>query len=125
MTTTNQIPQRGEVWQVRFDPGEGDEIQKERPAVVVNVPEVGRMGLRIVVPFTNWRDGFLKYPWMVRIDPSDDNGLSKESAADAFQVKSLALTRFVDKLGILPSAEMDSITAAIVLCVGYFPPSSR
>jgi mRNA interferase MazF len=124
VTTTSDNPQRGEVWQIRFDPSEGDEIRKERPAVVVNVPEVGRMGIRIVVPFTNWREGFLNYPWMVRIEPSEDNGLVKLSAADAFQVKSVALTRFVDKLGALTSAEMDSITAAIVLCVGYVPPGS-
>lgn len=124
VTNTNHLPQRGEVWQVRFDPSEGDEIQKERPAVVVNVPEVGRMNLRIVVPFTNWRDGFVKYPWMVRIAPTDENGLSKPSAADAFQVKSVAVTRFLVRLGTLTPYTMNSIIAAIVLCVGYTPPST-
>jgi len=125
VTNIDQMPQRGEVWLVRFDPSEGDEIQKERPAVVVNVPEVGRMNLRIVVPITNWRDGFVKYPWMVKVDPNNDNGLSKPSSADAFQVKSVAITRFLARLGTLNSTTMNSIIAAIVLCVGYTPPTTN
>jgi mRNA interferase MazF len=124
VTMTEGLPQRGEVWQIRFDPSEGDEIQKQRPAVVVNIPEVGRMGLRIVVPLTNWRDGFFQYPWMVKVESSVNNGLRKPSAADTFQVKSVALTRFIEQLGVLTASEMDHITAAIVLCVGYVPPSS-
>jgi len=41
---------RGEIWEVEFRPAVGAEIRKMRPAVVVNVPEVGRLPLRIVVP---------------------------------------------------------------------------
>ncbi len=34
MTTTNPTLVRGEVWRIRFDPAEGDEIKKVRTAVV-------------------------------------------------------------------------------------------
>ena len=44
---------------------------------------------------------------------------SKDSGADAFQVKSLSRDKFVTKLGTLTPAGMDRITAAIALCVGY------
>ncbi len=55
-------PRRGEVWMVRFDPSVGAEIQKLRPAVVVNVPEVGRLPLRIVVPITDWKSTYAALP---------------------------------------------------------------
>jgi len=45
---------RGEVWDVEFRPAVGAEIQKTRPAVVMNVPEVGRLPLCLVVPVTDW-----------------------------------------------------------------------
>ena len=33
--TMNPTPLRGEVWRIRFDPAEGDEIKKTRTAVAV------------------------------------------------------------------------------------------
>lgn len=53
-STTDPQPVRGEVWSIRFDPTEGAEMGKTRPAVVVNPPSVGRLPLRIVVPVTEW-----------------------------------------------------------------------
>jgi mRNA interferase MazF len=112
-------PSRGEVWQVRFDPSEGDEIQKIRPAVVMSVAGAGRMQLHIVVPVTGWQPQFSRYFWMVHLMPGVSNGLQKESAADAFQVKSLSAQRFQNKVGALTTDEIEEIAAAIALCVGY------
>lgn len=113
---------RGEIWDVRFDPSEGDEIRKVRPAVVMTAHSAGRMQLHIVVPITGWQPQFARYFWMVHLLPAAENGLAKESAADAFQVKSLSASRFQNRLGKLTVAEMDEITAAIMLCIGYIPP---
>jgi len=112
---------RGEVWEVRFDPSEGEEIKKTRPAVVMSVPEAGRMPLRIVVPITGWQAHFTKYFWMVRLSPSTMNGLSKESVADTFQIKSVSTNRFRNKIGILNADEIEQIAEMIALCVGYPP----
>jgi mRNA interferase MazF len=46
------MPHRGEVWRIRFDPAEGDEIKKVRTAVVISEDAVGRLRLKIVVPIT-------------------------------------------------------------------------
>ncbi len=46
------------MWTVRFDPSVGVEMHTLRPAVVVNVPEVGRVLLRIVVPLTDWKQSY-------------------------------------------------------------------
>jgi mRNA interferase MazF len=116
--TTDPCPARGEVWRIRFDPIVGAEIGKVRPAVVVNLPSIGRLPLRIVVPITSWQEKFANIPWLVYIKKTRRNGLHNESAADCYQVKSISLKRFVSKLGDLSAEEVEEISAAIALCVG-------
>jgi mRNA interferase MazF len=89
----------GEIWMVRFSPSEGDEISKIRPAVILNELDAGCMRLRIVVPITRWQSRFEEYLWMVHLLPEPSNGLSKESAADTFQIKSVPTNRFQEKIG--------------------------
>jgi mRNA interferase MazF len=60
--TTNPTPIRGELWQIRFDPAEGDEIKKVRTAVVISEDAIGRLRLKIVVPITEWKPRFTNYP---------------------------------------------------------------
>ncbi len=117
-STTNAQPVRGEVWRIRFDPTQGAEMGKTRPAVVVNPPSVGRLPLRIVVPVTGWNIKYATVPWLIYLKATKRNGLDKESAADCFQVKSVALARFVSKLGDVRADEIEEISAAIALCVG-------
>lgn len=104
---------------VNFDPSVGAEQTKIRPAVVVNVAEVGRLPLCIVVPLTDWKPRYEQFVWFVPVPKTAQNGLSKDSGADAFQVKSLSLNRFVHRFGSLSAEQMDDIAAAIALCVGY------
>jgi mRNA interferase MazF len=58
---------------------------------------------------------------MVHLPPTPDNGLTKVSAADAFQVKSVSEGRFLHKVGTLSAAQINALAAAIALCVGYTP----
>lgn len=111
-------PLRGEIWSVRFDPSIGAEIRKLRPAVVVSLDSIGRLPLRIVVPLTDWQPTFARLPWFTRIAASSTSGLVKDSGADAFQVKSLSETRFVQRLGNVTDDQIEEIASAIALCVG-------
>ncbi|HEY8283576.1 MAG TPA: type II toxin-antitoxin system PemK/MazF family toxin [Chloroflexota bacterium] len=106
---------------IDFDPTQGDEIAKRRPAVVVSSAAVGVLDLRIIVPITGWQQHYARQPWLVRIKNTQRNGLSKDSAADAFQVKSVAVSRFVRRLGMLTAEQLETITAAIALCIDYIP----
>ena len=106
---------RGEVWRINLDPTMGAEIKKTRPAVIVNDDAVGILPLRVIVPITEWKDRYAVAPWMVRLDPDVENGLDKPSAADAFQVRSLSQTRFVQRTGKLSEAAMQEITKALVV----------
>ncbi|MCI0642703.1 MAG: type II toxin-antitoxin system PemK/MazF family toxin [Gemmataceae bacterium] len=115
---TAAAPKRGEVWQIDFDPAAGAEIRKVRPGVVISVDTVGRLPLRMVVPLTDWKPVYAQYPWFVEIPASSANGLAKDSGADAFQTKSLSITRIVRRLGALAKTQQDAIANAIALCVG-------
>lgn len=112
-------PCRGEVWRVEFDPVKGDEIAKSRPAIIVSSDAVGKLAIKIVVPVTTWKDKFDSNIWMVKLEPDESNGLENVSAADALQVRSLSLERFVEKLGHVSSEVVDDITAAIAIVVEY------
>ena len=96
----------------------GAEIRKVRPAVVISVDTVGRLPLRMVVPITDWKPRYSHYPWLVELPATATNGLTKDSGADAFQTKSVSLSRFVQQLGEITPAQLDEIAEAIALCVG-------
>jgi len=116
--STVPAPSRGEVWLIDFDPAVGSEIRKIRPALVVSLDAIGRLPLRMVVPITDWKPQYSAYPWFTSIPMDDSNGLSKDSGADAFQTKSLAINRFVRQLGTVTPAQLDDVATAIALCVG-------
>jgi mRNA interferase MazF len=103
---------------VDFDPSVGEEMQKRRPALVISVDSVGRLPLRMVVPLTDWKPRYANYPWFVRLPADAKNHLSNDSAADAFQTKSLSLLRFARRLGTVTQPQLDDVASAIALCVG-------
>jgi mRNA interferase MazF len=111
-------PSRGEVWLIQFDPAIGAEIQKLRPALVISLDSIGTLPLRMVVPLTDWKPQYANFPWFVFIPTVAANGLSKDSGADAFQMKSVSLGRFVRLLGAVSAAEVDAVASAVALCVG-------
>jgi mRNA interferase MazF len=115
------MPKRGEIWFVDFDPTQGDEIAKRRPAAVISSDAVGILALRIIVPLTEWKGRYAQQPWFVLIKATSLNGLAKDSAADAFQVKSVSTNRFRQRLGLLTAQQLDDITAATALCIDYNP----
>ena len=106
--------QRGEIWLINLSPTLGAEMQKTRPAVIVNDDEVGILPLRVIVPITDWKDRYAQAPWMVRLEPSPENGLSKTSTADAFQVRSVSEQRFLSRLGCLSLENLDAVSNALM-----------
>ena len=51
---------------------------------------------------------------MVKIDPDVQNGLSKPSAADTLQIRSVSQQRLAQKLGALSSVQVAKIVQAIM-----------
>jgi mRNA interferase MazF len=106
---------RGEVWLLNLDPTVGAEIRKTRPAVIVNDDAIGLLPLKVIVPITDWKGHYEIAPWMVKLDADSQNGLSKPSAADCFQVRSVAQERFVQRIGSLSEHHLRQIADALAV----------
>ncbi|MBI5962580.1 MAG: type II toxin-antitoxin system PemK/MazF family toxin [Chloroflexi bacterium] len=105
---------RGEIWLANLDPTIGSEIKKTRPAVIISSDLVGILPLKIIVPFTDWKDRYATASWMVRIEPDQQNGLSKLSAVDGLQVRSVSQQRLTKRLGVLTPIQVAQIVQAVV-----------
>lgn len=111
----NIFMNRGEIWLINLDPTIGSEIKKTRPAVIVNDDTIGILPLKIIVPITEWKKVYSDIPWLISIKPNTKNGLEKLSAADTFQVRSVAEERFTQRLGKLSDNLIQKITRALAL----------
>ena len=105
--------EKGEIWLINLDPTVGAEIRKTRPAVIVSADAVGVLPLKVIVPITEWKEHYAIAPWMVRLGPDFESVLQKPSAADTFQVRSVAQERFVRRIGRLSEPSMRSIAKAL------------
>jgi len=110
---------RGEIWLVNLDPTIGQEIKKTRPAVVVSSNSIGKLPLKIIVPITDWKSQYADYPWMVYLAPAQQNGLTKDSGADTFQIRSVDQSRLIKKIGQLSDPIMEEIAAGVAVCIEY------
>ena len=109
---------QGEIWWIELDPTIGAEIKKTRPALVINTNALGKLPLKIIVPITDWKEHYLNYPWMVKIDPSSQNGLSKISAADCFQIRSVSTERLNGLIGSVEPDTVSRVQEAIYKVIG-------
>ena len=105
---------QGEIWLINLDPTVGAEIKKTRPAVIVNHNALGKLPLKIIVPVTEWKDRYEVAPWMIKINASKGNGLSKTSSIDCFQIRSVAEDRFLKKIGTIDDTLLNEIKKALI-----------
>jgi mRNA interferase MazF len=111
-------PRRGEVWRVDLDPTRGSEQTKTRPVVVMSEQGVGRATMRVCVPITNWQSPHTVMFWCWPLSPDTKNGLGKDSSADASQVRSLDVTRFLGYMGELDALDVEAMVEAVALAIG-------
>ncbi|MBL0052950.1 MAG: type II toxin-antitoxin system PemK/MazF family toxin [Bacteroidetes bacterium] len=104
---------QNEIWLIDLEPSKGAEMQKTRPAVIVNDNRLGKLPLKIIVPITDWKSTYEIAPWMVKLEPDFANKLSKTSAVDCFQIRSVAQERLIKKIGEISSDLHNEIKTAI------------
>jgi mRNA interferase MazF len=112
------FPRRGDIYLVEFDPARGHEIQKTRPALVVQ-NDVGNQHspVTIVAAITS-KLSATPYPVEVVVAPSKANGLSIPSAIQLSQIRSVDRERLVKRLGALDSAAMHQVDRALRISLG-------
>jgi mRNA interferase MazF len=106
---------RGEIWLVNLEPTIDSEIRKTRPCAIVNDDAIGVLPLKVIVPITDWKESFSIRPWMVKIEPNSENGLVKSSGADTFQIRSVAESRLVRKVGFINDDDLILIEKALTI----------
>jgi mRNA interferase MazF len=115
--TTVIWPKRGEVYLVNFDPTIGAEIQKTRPALVVQNNIANRYSpITIVGAISSQFDDQL-YPTEVLIQPPE-GGLTIPSVVLLNQVRSVDKRRLVRRLETLTPTTMERVDRAILISLG-------
>jgi mRNA interferase MazF len=110
---------QGEIWLLNLDPTVGAEMNKTRPAVIVNDDQLGKLPLKIIAPITDWKDHYSVVPWMVAINPSNQNGLVKKCAIDCFQIRSVSKDRLIKRIGHVSNYEILHVQEGILKVIGY------
>ena len=116
-------PRRGEIWLVDLNPTRGQEIQKTRPVVIISAEAFQPIPLRIIVPITSWQEKFSDRLFMVKIEAIPENQLSRDSAGNVLQVRSISTERFVKRLGQVSDEILQELLAGLIVCVDYEPNS--
>ena len=112
---------RGEIRVVDLDPVRGSEASKRRPAVIVSNDGANTTATRLqrgvitVVPVTSNVTSI--YPFQVML-PAAQCGLSRDSKAQAEQVRSVAVERVGRRLGQLPASLVSDLEDALRLHLG-------
>jgi len=111
------FPKRGDVYMVRFDPTEGVEISKTRPAVIIQNDVGNRFSdLTIAAPITSKYDAEL-YPTEVLVK-APEGGLKTDSVALLNQIRAVDKRRLIRRLGALPPSTMLLVNEALAVSVG-------
>ena len=106
-------PCRGEVYSLRLDPVEGSEQRGTRPAVVVSRDVINQVSPVIVVcPLTDARHVSRPYPSDVLVK-APQGGLTKDSVVLTGQIRAVAKTRLLLRLGEFQRDTMRQIEKAI------------
>lgn len=113
---------RGQVYRCNFGVGVGSEMQKDRPAVVVQMNSLNKTsGNTIVIPITHDTSTL---PCMVPITPVYDNDgitVKLDGQANTSNIVCISKARLGDYVATLSSADMKEIDKALAMTTGLLP----
>ena len=110
-------PKRGEIYLVSFDPTVGAEIQKTRPALVLQNDIANEHSpITIVAAITSQFDDTL-YPTEVLVQPPE-GGLTVNSVVLLNQIRSIDKQLLVKRLGKLTDENIVLVNLAIQVSLG-------
>ena len=114
------VVRRGEIYLVSFDPTLGAEIQKTRPALVVQNDIASRYSpITIVAAITSTIDTRPR-PTKVLVK-APEGGLSVDSVVLLNQIRSVDKRRLLKRLGKLRPVTLEDVNRALLISFGLVP----
>ncbi|MBO4255839.1 type II toxin-antitoxin system PemK/MazF family toxin [Streptomyces griseorubiginosus] len=107
---------RGDIYLVDLEPAVGHGANKKRPAVLVTNDAANRMadrggrGVLAVVPVTSNITQVRTFQVLLH---AEDCGLKRDSKAQCEQIRALDLSRFGNRIGVVPPQIMKAIDRAL------------
>lgn len=102
---------RGDVLLVGLPESEQREEKGNRPAIAVQTA-LESSPMLMIVPVTSSLSA-LRFPFTVKIEPSDSNGLSLSSVAMVFQLRAIDRKRIIRKMGELEPKDLAQVDVEI------------
>ncbi|MGL5876430.1 MAG: type II toxin-antitoxin system PemK/MazF family toxin [Xenococcaceae cyanobacterium] len=102
---------RGDVLLVGLPETDRREEKGNRPAIAIQT-DVANSPMLMIVPITSSL-GALRFPFTVKIEPSNLNGLTLPSVAMIFQMRAIDRKRIIRKIGDLESEYLAEVDAEI------------
>jgi mRNA interferase MazF len=111
-------PKWGEIYLTDFDPAIGSEIQKRRPAVIIQNDINNEFSDTTIVAAITSLKTKATYPTTVQLK-TGEGGLDRDSIILLGQIRTMDKSRLAKKLGLLSSEQMYRVGKALSLSLGY------
>lgn len=112
----------GELFWVEFPPANGHEQSGRRPAIVLQDETfAGGLPVVLVAPVTG-AAASARFPASVRVRPTPENGLYKESVILVFQVRAMDRRRLGNRIGVVSPAVLAQVYDALDRLTGRSRP---
>jgi mRNA interferase MazF len=102
---------RGDILLVGLPESDKREEKGNRPAIAVQT-DIAASLMLMIVPVTSSL-GALRFPFTIKIEPSEQNGLTLPSVAMVFQLRAIDRKRIIQKIGELELQYLNQVDAEI------------
>ena len=110
-------PKRGEIYLTRFDPTLGAELQKTRPALILQNDVANRYSPITIVAAITSRPRDRDRPTNILVG-TPEGGLTSDSTVLLNQIRSVDTQRLIRRLGTLTSDTMRRVDQALMISLG-------
>lgn len=109
------MPKRGEIWLVNWNPGRGSEQAGIRPSLIIQ-SDAGNINSHYpntIVLTISTKSRIV--PFHIYIKSTEENGLKKESYIKCEQILTISKERLVKKIGIVEIGQLKQVQEALQL----------
>ena len=104
---------QGEIWDIKLGHSQSAKNSDLCPVIIINDDTIGIIPSRVIAPLIKWQDKFEDAIWLIRIKPNNENNLGILSAVDVFQLHTIPISRFIKKIGMLSTMELQHVKNAV------------